>query len=127
MINETAILAKMSKAKSLLQELPLLIQFGYHSNAISRMYYACYHATQALLLTKNIITKTHNGQINQLHNEFVSTGNFDKTQAAFLSLLLNLRIDSDYSDEINFKRDDIGELMEKTNSYINFITSIIVK
>jgi uncharacterized protein (UPF0332 family) len=127
MSNEAAINAKLNKARVLLQELPLLIQYGYHANAISRMYYACYHATQALLLYKNIISKIHKGQIKQLHKDFVSNGEFDTSQAGFLSLLLNLRMDSDYSDEINFERDDISELMNKTNLYIEYINSLLIK
>lgn len=126
MINEGAINAKLIKSKALLQELPLLIQYNYQSNAINRMYYACYHATQALLISKNIISKTHKGQIKQLHKNFVSKGNFDLSHAGFLSLLLNLRLDSDYSDDINFQRDDINELFNKTKQYIEYIHSLLI-
>jgi len=49
---DAAIKIKLAKANALLLEVPMLIQFKYHSIAITRMYYSCFHATKALLLTK---------------------------------------------------------------------------
>ena len=63
---------KIEKARSLLTEIEVLINYKFHSTAINRIYYACFHATKAILLTKDIIPKTHSGVVAILHKYFVS-------------------------------------------------------
>lgn len=53
-----------------------------------------------VLLTKDLIPKTHSGTVNMLHQHFVQTGEFDTSQASFYSRLLQERIEEDYSDTI---------------------------
>lgn len=54
---EAAIQFRLEKAKNLLQEVPVLQEYAFYGTVISRLYYACFNATKALLLTKNLITK----------------------------------------------------------------------
>ncbi len=74
---------KLRKAKALLDEAEILFQNKFYATVINRLYYSCFHATRALLLTKNIIPKTHSGVIHQLHLHFVQAGNFDTGHASF--------------------------------------------
>ena len=52
------------------------------------MYYACFYATSALLLTKDIASKTHKDVITELHKCFVLEGNFDKKHVNFYQDLM---------------------------------------
>jgi len=49
---EASIGLKMNKAKSLLAEVHILMQHKFYTTAINRLYYAFFHATKALLLTR---------------------------------------------------------------------------
>jgi uncharacterized protein (UPF0332 family) len=109
---DAAIRIKLAKAKALIREVPMLIQFKYHSTAITRMYYSYFHATKALLLTIDVIPKTHSGVIRMLHQHFVTKGGFDKNYADFFSKLMQERIEIDYDDNLPFERDDIDEYYE---------------
>ena len=95
---EEAIKLKLAKSKNLLAEVEILIEHKFFQTAINRLYYACFHATRALLLTKNIIPKTHNGVVAMLHKHFVQAGSFDTQHASFYSRLMQERIEDDYSD-----------------------------
>lgn len=55
---------KLLKSQSLLAEVAVLMAHKFYVSAISRLYYSCFHATKALLLTKDLLPKTHSGVIN---------------------------------------------------------------
>lgn len=92
---EKAIRLKLDKANALLAEVDVHIQHRFYSTAINRLYYSCYHITKALLLTKNLVPKTHSGVASMLNQNFVLTGEFDKSHAAFFSKLMHERNDDD--------------------------------
>lgn len=58
--NQEIIQLKLAKAKQLFNEVNVLIDNSFYNTAINRLYYSCFHATKALLLTKDLIPKTHN-------------------------------------------------------------------
>ncbi len=95
---DEAIRLKLLKSQSLLAEVVVLMAYKFYVSAISRLYYSCFHATKALLLTKDLVPKTHSGVVNQLHLAFVLPGLFDPSHATFFSRLMQERIDDDYSD-----------------------------
>ena len=64
---EEAIQLKLKKAKSLLSEVDTQLQHHFYGTAINRLYYSCYHATKALLLTKDLVPKTHSGVVSMLY------------------------------------------------------------
>lgn len=122
-----AIKLKLEKALSFLNEVPMLIQYKYHGTAINRMYYSCFSATKALLITKDAFPKTHNGVLKLLYDLFVKTEKLDKPAADFYSRLLQQRIEYDYEDELVLEREDIEELYESTKKYIGQIEALINK
>lgn len=116
---------KLSKAKKLLTEVDVLLEYHFYITAINRLYYSCYHATKALLLTKDIIPRTHSGIISQLYKHFVKDGSFDSEQASFFSRLMQERIDDDYSDSMVVNTDEVKEFAEKSKSYIAYIELLL--
>lgn len=78
---EQAIKLKMEKARALLCEVGVQLQHQFYITAINRLYYSCFHATKALLLTKDLTPKTHSGVVSMLHQHFVSEGLFDQAHA----------------------------------------------
>jgi uncharacterized protein (UPF0332 family) len=107
---------KLRKAKALLSEADILFQNKFYSTVINRLYYSCFHATKALLLTKNIIPKKHSGVIRQLHLHFVQPGNFDASQASFFSRLMQERIEEDYTDVMIEDEENTRSFIEPAKS-----------
>jgi uncharacterized protein (UPF0332 family) len=122
---EESIKLKIAKAKMFLAEVDVLIQNRFYTTAINRLYYACFHATKALLLTKDVIPKTHSGVVAMLHKQFVQAGSFDMEQAAFFSRLMQERIVDDYSDVITLSETDVIEFIEPAKRYVEYITNLI--
>jgi len=50
---------RLENSQSAMQESKLLIDNGYWNAAVNRMYYGCYYAVSALLISKGIQAQTH--------------------------------------------------------------------
>ena len=122
---EKAIQLKLDKAKALMKEVEYLLQNDFFTTAVSRLYYNCFHATKALLLTKDIAPKTHSGAAHLLHEHFVKQNLFDINHATFFSILMNKRIDSDYSDFMIANREEDFKLIEPAKQYLEYVIGLI--
>jgi uncharacterized protein (UPF0332 family) len=118
---------KLEKAKSLLAEIDVLTEHEFYSTAINRIYYACFHSTKALLLTKDIIPKTHNGVVAMLHKYFVLEGLFDIEKASFFSRLMQERVDDDYSDLAIISKALVEEFFILSKDYVDYIQKLIAQ
>ncbi len=77
------------------------------------------------MLTKDLVSKTHSGVINQLHHHFVLAGLFDPAHATFFSRLMQERIDDDYSDFMIVNEDEVLEYVEPAKEYVAYIEKLI--
>lgn len=68
-----------------------LHQNHHYNDAVSRAYYSMFYAAKAVLLTKDIITRTHRGTISQLNSNFVRVGEFEEMVWKYLPLSETLR------------------------------------
>jgi uncharacterized protein (UPF0332 family) len=121
-----AIQLKIDKAKSLITEVDILIENHFYTTAVSRLYYSCFHATKALLLTKDLTSKTHSGTIKLLSQHFVATGEFEKQQAVFFAKLMKERIDEDYNDFIIHDFSVIQPYLLAAREYLDYTLSLTI-
>lgn len=73
-----------------------LLKSGDYEDAVSRAYYAVFHATQALLLTEGERAETHKGIVTLFGLLFVKTGKFSKHIGKYLANLKDDRESGDY-------------------------------
>jgi len=116
---------KLAKARNLLAEVDVLMEHKFYDTVINRLYYACFHATKALLLTKDLIPKTHSGVVSLLHQYFLSHGLFEISQASFFSRLMQERNEDDYNDFITFDEAKAAEFIEPAKNYVVYIEALI--
>ena len=94
--------------------------------AIQRLYYACFYMASALLMSRGINARTHNGVVGQLGQNFVSKGFLTKDEGRLYSRLLQNRITGDYNDFFDFTREDVAPLLEPTRNLLIKIDELIV-
>lgn len=94
----TLILLKsyLEKSKQKLHAADTLLKNGDYDDAVSRAYYAAFHAAQPLLLTEGLKAKNHQGLVNLFGLHFVKTGKLDQRFGKFLSNLKDDRENGDY-------------------------------
>lgn len=89
---------RLERAYETLKEADYNTEGGYYNTAVNRLYYACYYAASALLLSREIDANTHNGVKTQLSMHFVRTNLLSLEHGATFSLLFEKRQASDYND-----------------------------
>ncbi|MCR4320674.1 MAG: HEPN domain-containing protein [Candidatus Brocadiaceae bacterium] len=90
------IIGYMQKANKKLEVAEKLLKSSDYDDAVSRAYYAVFHATQALLLTEGERAETHKGIVTLFGLLFVKTGKFSKNIGKSLANLKDDRESGDY-------------------------------
>ena len=117
---------RVEKSEETYQAASLLAEAKMWNSVVNRLYYACFYAVTALLLNKDISTKTHAGTISQFSEAFVRTGIIPPTDLRIYSKLMNWRSKGDYGDMYDFEEEDILPIMEPTKEFIQHVLSFIV-
>lgn len=115
---------RLERAHNTLREADLLYNGGFFNAAVNRLYYACYYAAIALLLSKNIETSTHNGVKTQLSMHFVRTGKLSIENSTTFGLLFDKRHSSDYSDFAYCDAGIVELLRPRAEAFINAIEKL---
>ena len=109
---------RLERAHSSLGEADLLYSGGYFSAAVNRLYYACYYATIALLLSRHIEAFTHNGVKTLLSMHFVRDGRLSLEHSTTFGLLFDKRHSSDYGDFAYCDAALVNALRPKAEAFI---------
>lgn len=95
------------------------------NDAISRLYYFAFHAVRALLLTKGLQPKSHEGVVNLLSRHFVKEKVLPRRVAHILSRLLKYREQADYSSSYVFAREDFEEFQAEAEELFSMIVEYL--
>ena len=76
MKKETRILItyRLERARESLQEANILLERGHGNAFVNRLYYACFYAVSALLLTKELSSAKHGGVRRLFHQNSIKPG-----------------------------------------------------
>lgn len=94
----------LAKADDCLENAKYLFKGSFYLGTVNRSYYAIFNYVQALLFTKQIFTKTHQGCHSKFNELFIKVGIFPKELAERLNEAFELRQSGDYD-----MNTDIGE------------------
>lgn len=117
---------RITKSKETLKEVDILVQNELWNTAVNRLYYACYYAIIALLLSKEIKATTHAGVRQMFGLHFVKTEKLNKELGKFYSDIFDLRLTGDYGDYIEFSKDDVLDLLDPAKNLIAAIEEILI-
>jgi len=125
---ERALVAyRMERAHEAIDEAKMLFNAGHINLYVNRLYYACFYAVSALLLTKNLSTSKHGHLRSLMHREFVKTGLIPKELGGHFDLLFDSRLKGDYADFASFKADDVSGWLEETQKFVTQAEALIPK
>lgn len=116
---------RMTRATETLKEVDLLSDNGYFNTAVCRLYYACFYATEALLLDNKIQAQTHSGVKTMFGMHFVATGKVPIAIGKTLSTLFEKRQSGDYEDFVLCDYQDVIELKAKAVDFIQCIERLL--
>jgi hypothetical protein len=115
--------AELERASEALSAAILLYENGFISDAVSRLYYFLLYHIRALLMTKGLEPRSHEGTLRLFGLHFVREELVDKRAAQIFSKLMKFREEADYNPVSMFTKEDFLNLKKEAEE----LTSIINK
>ena len=118
---------RMERAREALKEAGLLLQAGHLNAYVNRLYYACFYAVSALLVTRGISTSKHGHLRSLLHRDFVKTGLIPTELGRHFDRLFSSRQEGDYADFVVFKADEVRPWLRETTAFVDYVDGLIAR
>jgi uncharacterized protein (UPF0332 family) len=116
---------RLERAHETIEEAELLVEKGHANAGVNRLYYACFYAVSALLLTRNVSSSKHSYVRSLLHRDYIKPGHVSKEMGDHYDLLFDSRQKGDYADFVIFDVRDVRPWLEPTRSFVDSIAGII--
>jgi uncharacterized protein len=94
---------------------------------VNRLYYACFYAVSALLVTRGISTSRHGHLRSLLHRDFVKTGLIPTELGRHFDRLFSNRQEGDYADFVVFQAEEVRPWLDETKTFVDHIEGLIAQ
>lgn len=115
----------MSVPEEELSSAEILLETGKFRDAISRAYYAMFHAARALLLIKGVNPRKHSGVVRMFGFHFVDKGFIEKIYVKYLASAFSLRSKADYDVYYEPTRDEAEAIVENAERFLERIKRVL--
>jgi len=119
--------AHLEKAVERLRVAEKLFQDGYYEDAVSRAYYAMYHAARAALSTVNVFPKTHEGVVTEFGRKFVLTGIFEKQLGKNLAHAKAARETYEYTVATTVLKSEAEAILQNAQDFVETVKKYLEK
>jgi len=109
----------LKKAEEKLKAADIELGQGLYDEAVGAAYYAMFHASKAILLTKDISPRTHHGVIVQTAKEFMDS--LERESLESLSWGLERRIKVDYDVLYDADKAEAEDAINRAEAFIKDI------
>lgn len=113
--------AEIERAAEALSAAVLLYENRFISDAVSRLYYFVLYYIRALLLTKGMEPRSHEGALRLFGLHFIREGLIDKKAAQIFSKLMKYREEADYNPVSMFADTDFVEFKREAETLVDLI------
>lgn len=96
---QSAVASELALADDEIGAAERLVEMGHHRIALTRTYFAVFHAVRARLFAENLEPKTHAGVHHLWNLHLVKTGTYDAGTSRLLARLQKYREEADYARE----------------------------
>jgi uncharacterized protein (UPF0332 family) len=115
----------LEKASDALASARLELAEGHLGFAINRLYYSCFYAVTALLLTSGKQFARHSAVLSEFNRAYVKTGKVDVAWSKFYQKLFDDRQESDYIPTATFEPADVMQWLQQAESFVAAIRHLI--
>ena len=114
---------RIENAQKMLFEVESHRENGFYNTAINRMYYACYYAATAMLVSLGVEVKSHDGVRLNLGKHVVMQGLLSPELGRFYSRLFSKRSTGNYDDFVNHTLETVDELLPQARVFVETLVS----
>jgi uncharacterized protein (UPF0332 family) len=122
---KTDLAALLKKASEKLETAKIMFDNARYDDAVSRAYYAAFHAMTAALLSRDLSYSSHGQVIGAFNREFIKVGIFPKEYVAVVQALFDDRQIGDYGIFIKISKSTACEHINKTESFVGAINRFL--
>jgi len=122
---EEIVRIQLNKASQKIKAAKRLLEEGFLDDAISRAYYAVYHAASAALFKEGILAKTHQAVKTMFGLHLIKSGKIDKKYGRWLSQLKDERENGDYDIYVNFNKEDAQQAIKEAEGFVEEIEKFL--
>lgn len=116
---------RLDRAHEALTEAVLLLDSGHANTAVNRLYYACFYAVSALLLTKGLTATSHSGLRTLFHQHVIRPGLVPLGHGPLYDRLFDQRQRSDYADLVHFGVHEVRAWSLEAHAFVNTVAVLI--
>lgn len=117
---------RLEQAREALEDAKLLLDAGRYRAVANRLYYACFYAVVAALLTRRLQYSKHAAVIAFFDKEFIRSGQFPKEYSRTLHRAFNERQQDDYMPFVEMDAVEIESLFVDVQTLVNGIFEYIL-
>jgi uncharacterized protein (UPF0332 family) len=117
---------ELERAKEALKSADILFENDLIKDAMSRLYYFVLHYIKALLLTKGLEPKSHEGALRLLSLHFIKEGILEPNVAHIFSKLMKYREEADYNPSYIFTKEDFYKFRKEAEILANIIRNYLM-
>jgi uncharacterized protein (UPF0332 family) len=110
--------AELARARRLLEAGWYLHRGGFFEDAVSRAYYAVFHAASALLASIGRTVRTHDGLRAAVAQHFVKPGHLSPKYSRVLARIAADRNDADYGAVTVMRAEDAEETLGEAEDFV---------
>ena len=124
---QSLITYRIEQAREALADAKLLLDAGRYRAVANRLYYACFYAAVAALLTRRLQYSKHAAVIAFFDREFIRSGQLPKEYSRTLHRAFNERQQDDYMPFVEMDANEIESLFEDVQTLVAGISEYIEK
>ena len=113
--------ARAARAGECLNSAKILFAADDYKGAANRSYYAAFHAMRAVLALDGIDMKHHSGIMSEFRRLYIKSGILDKSLSPIITVLFDIRQESDYDDFFVISRSEALEQIANAEVFLNEI------
>ena len=118
---------EIDHAKESMKAADLLFNNGFIRDAVAKLYYSLLYMVRAILLTKGLEPRSHEGALRLFGLHFVKQGIFEAKDSHVFSRLMKYRQEADYNPSYTFTLEDYVEFKKEAEMVMQRITSRLEK
>jgi uncharacterized protein (UPF0332 family) len=116
---------RFRRAEESYEDALIMVEKERWNTAMNRLYYACFYAVIALLLQKNVATKSHDGTRRQFGFLVVEEELVEKKLGKLYTKLFNARHKGDYGDLFDFDEVTVNPLVPQVREFLDQIKVLL--
>lgn len=121
----TLVALELRKAHETFEEIGILTSANRWSGAANRLYYAVFHAVNALLIHDGLYVNTHHGLHALFHLHYIKTGKMPIDYGRLYSQLQTMREESDYNCVYEVEPEELKKRIEPAKKFIDDIEKAV--